>query len=183
MKRITPALAIAAAIAFNSVPADAHEFPTKAKQLKSSLVQNYAPCLAPDTATNGGTPACGGEPDPVDTQCTFASKSQGSLTVAISKTDLKVKASLKGLSPACDGETLTIALGVRTTTDDCPGGHCTVIDQEVTGGTCTVAGGKCSISTAIPSGYSAGAGSEMTILTCGVRHGALDAFACGVMVP
>ncbi|HXJ35965.1 MAG TPA: hypothetical protein VMS22_18185 [Candidatus Eisenbacteria bacterium] len=180
MQRTT--IVVVATLILAATSVRAHEFPTVAKQLKSSLVQNYAQCTAPTTMTSGGKPACGGEPDPVDTQCTFASKSQGTLTATISKTSIKLKAALKGLSPACNGETLTAALGVRTTTDDCPDGHCTVVDDEITGGTCTVAKGKCALAATIPTGYSAGAGSEMTVRTCGIRHGMLDAFTCGVMV-
>ena len=164
--------------------ATAHEFPTKAKQIKASLVQNYAACTTPDTATiNGGLPACGGDPDPIDTVCTFGTgSSDGSLAAKIKDQGIQVKAKLKGLAPACDGQTLTVALGVRTTTDDCLSGHCVVTDETLTGGTCTVAGGRCTISAIIPTSYPAGAGSEMTVLTCGVNHGPLASFACGIMV-
>ena len=129
----------------------AHEFPTKAKQLKSSLVQNYAACNVPDTVTlTGGLPACGGDPNPIDTVCTFGTgSSDGSLTAKISGSGIQVKAKLKGLAPACDGQTLTVALGVRTTTDDCAGSHCVVADQALSGGTCTVADGRCTIATTI----------------------------------
>ena len=176
-------VAAVTALAFAGA-ASAHVFPDKAKSLKSSLVQNYAKCTAPDTITSGGKPACGGEPDPIDTVCGFGnSKSNGSLEASILKTGVKLKATLSGLAPTCDGQTLTVALGVRVTSDDCAGSHCVVTDSELTGGTCTVTGGKCTISAVVPSGYPAGTGSEMTVLTCGVRHGALDAFSCGIMAP
>ena len=92
-----------------------------------------------------------------------------------------MKATLKGL--ACEGEVLTVALGVRTTTDDCPADHCTVADEEIVGGTCTVTQGKCTIKAALPSGYPEAAGTELTIRTCAVRRGATDTFVCGIMVP
>lgn len=172
-------LAILAALA--AVPASAHVFPTKAKSLKASLVQNYAECTTPDTFTNGGDPACL-ETDPVDTTCGFGpGASSGSLSVTASGPNLAVKVSLKGLN--CEGEVLTVALGVRTTTDDCVGGHCTVADEEIVGGTCTVTGGKCTIKASLPSGYPEDAGTEFTIRTCAVRRGGLDTFVCGVMVP
>ena len=173
-----------AAVALARGTAAAHVFPTKAKLLKSSLVQSYASCTAPTTQTRGGLPACGGEPDPIDTVCGFGNaKTDGSLMVQAGKTGLKLHAALKGLSPTCDGQSLTIALRVRTTTDDCPDGHCIVTDQPITAGSCTVAKGKCAISATFPSPFEAGAGSEMTILDCGVRRGDVDTFRCGVMIP
>jgi hypothetical protein len=77
---------------------------------------------------------------------------------------------------------LTPAFTVRTTTDDCPNEHCTVVDYEVTGGSCTVRQGKCAVSSSIATGYPAGAGSEMTVVTCGVKEGESTAFTCGIMV-
>lgn len=185
MRTITTTLIACAAAATLAASAHAHEFPTRAKQIKSSLVQNYAACTSPDTATNGGArPACGGEPDPIDTICTFGGgNADGSLTASISGTGIKAKAKLKGLSPTCDGQTLTVAFGVRTTTDDCPGGHCIVTDETLSGGTCVVTNGRCTISTIIPTAYPAGSGSEMTVLTCGVNRGLVPTFACGIMVP
>jgi len=183
--QITRRMAVTAVITLAVAgTARAHVFPNTAKSLKSSLVQNYAKCSAPDTTTSDGTPACGGEPDPIDTVCTFGNtRSNGSLEASIQRTGIKLKATLRSLAPSCEGETLSVVLGVRTTTDDCAGGHCVVTDRELSGGTCTVSGGRCIVSTIVPSPYPAGAGSEMTVLTCGVRHGALDAFACGIMVP
>ena len=80
-------LAIVAAAALISVPAMAHVFPTKAKSLKVSLVQNYAECTAPDTATiGGGKPACA-DTDPLDTVCGFGpGASSGQLSASISGT-------------------------------------------------------------------------------------------------
>lgn len=184
MRIITTTLIGLAATTLLVGAAHAHEFPNKAKLLKASLVQNYAACTVPDTATiAGGKPACGGEPDPIDTVCTFPGTGDGSLTAKIKPTGVDVAAKLKGLAPACDGQTLTVAFGVRTTTDDCPGGHCVVTDETLSGGTCTVASGRCTIKATIPTAYPAGAGSEMTVLTCGVNRGLLASFSCGLMVP
>jgi len=160
---------------------DAHSFPANAKSLKSSLVQAYPPCTVPDTATSGGRPACLATVE-VDPDCVFGSKGAGTLNATISKTSVKLKATLKGLDFSCEGKTLSPSLTVRTTTDDCPDDHCTVSDYELTGGSCTVKKGKCSVTTSIPTGYPAGAGSEMTVLTCGVNDGNRTAFTCGVMV-
>lgn len=179
----TLALITLVASAFSARPAAAHEFPAKAKQIKSALVQNYDACVAPDAATiGGGLPACE-ELDPIDTLCTFPGAGDGSLSAKISGTGIAVKAKLKGLSPACDGQSLSVAFDVRVTTDDCPGGHCVVTDQTVTGGSCTVAGGRCTISSTIPTAYPAGAGSEFTILSCGVNRGLLASFSCGILIP
>ncbi len=160
---------------------DAHSFPANAKSLKSNLVQNYPPCTAPDVVTTGGRPACLATEE-VDPDCLFGSKGVGTLKAAITKTDVKLVATVKGLDPLCEGKTLTPALTVRTTTDDCADDHCTVADYELTGGSCTVKKGKCSVTTSIPTGYPPGAGSEMTVLTCGVKEGDRTAFTCGVMV-
>lgn len=184
MQRITTILIGLAATTLLAGSARAHEFPGKAKLLKASLVQNYAACTSPDTATiGGGKPACGGEPDPIDTLCTFPGAGDGALTAKIKPTGVQVLAKLKGLAPACDGQTLTVVFGIRTTTDDCPGGHCVVTDDTLSGGTCTVAGGRCTISTTIATSFPAGAGSEMTFLTCGVNRGLLQSFSCGLLVP
>jgi len=172
-------LALATLLA--SVPAGAHSFPAKAKTIVSSLVQAYPPCTTADTQTNGGTPACLDTTE-VDPACLFGGKGAGTLQATISKTNVVVKGALTGLDPLCNGKTLTAAFTVRTTTDDCPMEHCTLVDQELTAGSCTVAGGKCKLRGTIASGFPAGAGSEMTILTCGVKDGSARAFTCGIMV-
>ncbi len=161
--------------------AGAHSFPATAKSLRASLVQSYPPCTVPDTATSGGRPACLA-PDESDTGCLFGAKGSGTLQAVIGKTNINVKGALKGLDPLCNGKTLTAAFTVRTTTDDCPMEHCTVVDEELTAGQCTVAGGACKLKGTIATGFPPGAGSEMTIVTCGVKDGAAVAFTCGIMV-
>jgi hypothetical protein len=159
----------------------AHSFPAKAPLLKTNLVQAYPQCTSPNVATSGGRPACLSTEE-VDPSCLFGSKGFGLLTATIAKTSIKVKASLRGLDPGCEGKTLMPAFMVRTTTDDCSSDHCTVADYEIAGGSCTVNKGKCAVTTTIPSGYTAGAGSEMTVLTCGMKDGDRTAFTCGIMV-
>lgn len=187
MRTLLTSLVVIALALGATGPATAHIFPEKAKSLKASLVQGYDACTTPDTSTNGGKPACS-DTDPIDPDCAFdvtEGKGSGQLKATIKDTDVIVKATVKGLSAFCDGKTLTVRLGVRTTTDDCPGDHCTVADDQLEGGTCVVADGKCTISAVIPSGYPLAAASEMTILSCGVRNQTddRDSFACGLMVP
>ena len=126
--------------------AEGHEFPKAAKKISSTLVQNYAECTAPDTTTIGsGAPACL-ETEPVDTLCTFPGEGSGKVSLSISGASLKVKGKLSGLAPTCEGQILSVNLGVRVTSDDCTGGHCTAEDETITAGSCTVTDGKCSIS-------------------------------------
>ena len=158
-----------------------HSFPAKAVSLKSSLVQGYPQCTTPDTMTTGGRPACLAT-DELDPGCVFGSKGTGSLAAKISKTSIKLSTKLKGIDPLCEGTTLMPSLTVRTTTDDCANDHCTVMDYEVSGGSCVVKNGKCSVSGAVATGYPAGAGSEMTVVTCGVQSAGKTAFTCGIMV-
>jgi hypothetical protein len=159
----------------------AHSFPAKAPALKANLVQAYPPCTTPNAMTLGGRPAClaTAEEDP---DCLFGSKGFGTLNATISGTSVKVAAKLKGLDPLCENRTLSAAFTVRTTTDDCTEDHCTVADYQITGGFCTVKKGKCALSASIPTGYTPGAGSEMTIVTCAVNEGERTAFTCGIMV-
>ena len=160
---------------------DAHSFPAIAKSMTASLVQAYPQCTDPDTMTNAGRPACLATAE-VDPGCVFGSRGIGTLKATIAKTSVKLTATLKGLDPSCENKTLMPALTVRTTTDDCPQEHCTVADYDLTGGLCIVRHGKCSVTTSIPTLYPAGDGSEMTVLTCGVKEGGLTAFTCGIMV-
>ncbi len=146
-------------------PAWAHITPDKAKAIKAELTQGYLQCTAPDTTTAGGLPACA-EQEEIDPACVFAG-GDGKLSATISKSDIKVAASLKGL--ACEGQTLAAYFNIRTTSDDCPtaGGHCTAEDQEITVGSCVVTDGKCKIKVTVPSGYTPGAGAASQILGCG----------------
>jgi len=163
--------------------AESHEFPKAAKKISATLVQNYAECTAPDTTTIGsGAPACL-ETDPVDTICTFPGDGSGKISLSISGTSVKVKGKLSGLAPTCTGQTLSVKLGVRVTTDDCTGGHCTVQDETLAAGACTVADGKCSISGEVTTGYPDGAGSALQVVTCSVGRAGFDSFACGLLVP
>jgi len=180
MRRLSPLLGVIAGLAV-AATSYGHSFPAKAVSLKASLVQGYPQCTAPNTTTSGGRPACLATEE-TDPACVFGSKGTGSLAATISKTSVKLSAKLKGLDPLCEGATLTPSLTVRTTTDDCADDHCTVMDYELSGASCVVKKGKCSAAASIPTGYPAGAGSEMTVVTCGVQSAGKAAFTCGVMV-
>jgi hypothetical protein len=180
MRTCLIALSISALVAA-AATSHAHSFPGKAPLLKANLVQGYPACVSPDTATSGGRPACLSTAE-LDPSCLFGSKGFGLLTATINKSSIRVKMTLRGLDPGCEQKTLTPAFTVRTTTDDCPNEHCTVVDYEVSGGSCTVKNGRCAVGTSISTGYPAGAGSEMTIVACGVKDGAATAFTCGIMV-
>jgi hypothetical protein len=178
----SPAIGLLIAMSIGTAATShAHSFPGKAPLLKANLVQAYPECTAPNTTTGGGRPACLATTE-VDPACLFGAKGFGLLTAAISKTSIRLKLTLRGLDPGCEGKTLTPAFTVRTTTDDCPDEHCTVVDTELRGGSCTVKRGKCALGASIATGYPAGAGSEMTVVECGVKDGDATAFTCGIMV-
>ena len=181
MKTVMSYLSALACLVACAATADAHSFPAKAPTLKADLVQAYPPCTAPDATTTSGRAACLGTEE-VDPDCLFGSKGFGTLAATIKGTNVVVASKLKGLDPLCEGRTLTAALTVRTTTDDCASDHCTEVDYQLIGGSCTVKKGKCAMRTSIASGYTPGAGSEMTILGCGVNEGERSAFTCGIMV-
>jgi hypothetical protein len=176
------ALALAILVGALATAAEAHDYPATAKKLNAFLVQNYPECAAPDTTTLGGAQACL-EASPVDTLCTFPGAGSGKVSIGVSGESLKAKVKIQGLAPTCDGQTLSLKLGVRTTTDDCAGGHCTAVDEALSIGTCTVTAGKCSFSAVVASGYPAGAGSGLQILSCSVGRAGFDSFACGLLIP
>lgn len=183
--RVTPRSAVLTAVAFGvlaSAPVvRAHVTPDKAKFVKATLTQGYPACVAADTVTTSGIPACAEQPE-IDPACVFAGGS-GKLLLTISKSDIKATAVLKGL--ACEGETLQAYFDIRTTSDDCPtaGGHCTAQDQEIVAGSCVVTDGKCTIKVTVPSGYTPGAGAAHQVMGCGVARGSLKTFSCGMLNP
>jgi hypothetical protein len=160
----------------------AHTHPRKAKLLTSSLVQSYAPCLAPNATATGGRPAC--EPAvAVDETCLLAHEGVGLLEAVVKETGIKVKATLKGLEPACNGSILAVAFRIRATTH-CTTEHCTTVDEDlVSTSTCTVANGKCTIRGTIETGLPSDEASGLQILSCGVRNGDRQTFSCGVLMP
>jgi hypothetical protein len=177
---------LALLLALAPVPARAHFFPKKAPTLKAFLVQNYPPCTAPGATTSNGEQACEG-PAEVDPSCVFSAKGLGTFSASVKgMTHITVTARLSGLDTGCEGKTLAAALGVRTTSDTCPTDHCTSVDREITFGSCVVHRGRCAINATIDPGFPSGAGSEMTILTCGVQDGVQDGapltFSCGIMI-
>jgi hypothetical protein len=176
------AIAAFALLSLTANLASAHEFPKKAKKVNADLVQNYAACTTPDVTTNGGANACL-ETDPVDTVCNFPGSGSGKLGISVDKQSLKATAKLQGLAATCEGQTLSVTLGVRTTTDDCANGHCTVVDDVLTIGSCTVSEGNCKIKGSVDTGYPADAGSGMQVVSCGVGRVGFDSFACGLLIP
>jgi hypothetical protein len=181
MRTRLPILAFVALV-LSSLPAQAHFFPKKAPSFKAFLVQNYPVCTAPGATSSTGEPACEG-PAEVDPSCVFSAKGLGTFSAVVkSKTKIAISARLSGLDVSCEGKTLSAALGVRTTSDTCPTDHCTAVDKEIVAGSCIVSKGKCAIGAVVDPGFPPGAGSEMTILTCGVKNGALQTFACGIMI-
>ncbi len=175
-------LIVAAALVITNTTARAHFFPKKAPSLKAFLVQNYPPCTAPGATSSTGEPACEG-PAEVDPSCVFSAKGLGTFSATVkSRTKIAIAARLSGLDTGCEGKTLTAALGVRTTSDTCPQDHCTSVDKEIDAGSCVVNRGRCTVSVVVDSGFPAGAGSEMTVLGCGMKDGALQTFSCGIMI-
>ena len=175
-------MGIGALLLLSGVPAGAHSSPKQAPTLKAFLVQNYPPCIAPDSTTSNGQAACVGAAE-VDPSCVFSSSGFGTFSAVVkAKTRLAVTAVVSGLDLPCEGKTLTAALGVRTTSDSRPDDHCTSVDKEIVAGTCTVTKGKCSVKATVDPQFAAGSGAEMTVLTCGMKNGELATFTCGIMI-
>lgn len=175
-------LIVGAVLVLSTSVASAHFFPKKAPSLKTFLVQNYPPCTDPGATSSTGEAACEGVGE-VDPSCVFSAKGVGTFSAVVkSRTKIAVNARLSGLDTGCEGKTLTAALTVRTTSDTCPNDHCTAVDREIVAGTCVVSHGRCNVGATFDSGFPAGAGSEMTVLDCGVKNGSLETFACGIMI-
>ncbi|MCW5893115.1 MAG: hypothetical protein KIT14_21580 [bacterium] len=152
--RVVTALAGAAVgLGLLAAPLHAQSFnvPSKAKTLKGELVKAFDACTTPTDSTNPpvALPAC--SVSTPDTVCNFGSKGSGKFSTAVSKTDVKVSATLGGLDAGCEGQTLTAGANARVTTTDCQSGDdCTVVD--LVGfpvGDCVVAKGKCKIKTTV----------------------------------
>jgi hypothetical protein len=174
----------------SSAFAQSFNVPSKAKGLKGELVKAFDACTAPTDFTNPpvALPACPvSVPDPV---CNFSSKGAGKFSAGVSKTDIKIGATLTGLS-GCDGELLTIGANSRVTTTDCQvGDSCTVVD--LIGfpiGSCSVAAGKCSVKTTVEGAIGLGTdvfkeGQVVTIEILGadVLRAGLRTFSMGLKI-
>jgi hypothetical protein len=84
--------------------------------------------------------------------CGFGPKGTGKYSFSVGKDsfggpDLRLKASLTGLSAGCEGASLTLVADFSWTTTDCVGGDCTATADGFPMALCVVAGGKCSINT------------------------------------
>jgi hypothetical protein len=124
--------------------------PGKAKTLHGEFVEAYNVCTAPNDTTSGGFSACN-PAVPSDSTCGFDVKGSGTfqLQADAAHTDIKVKVKLQKLGAGCEGLQLFIVPTFRMTPEDCSGTQkCTTITLVDVGlARCTVAGGKCSIST------------------------------------
>ena len=121
---------------------------------------------------------------PVDPTCRFGPRFAGGQVLArLAPAGILVRAKLKGLAATCNGETLSLAITLRSTIDDCPDGECVTTDDHLSRGSCTVTNGRCTISTTWAAPYPPEAGNEMTIRACGLRHGPLEAFTCAIKEP
>jgi hypothetical protein len=123
--------------------------PSKAKGLKGEFVTSYQQCTSPTTQTNGtALQACTAAIS--NPTCVFGSKGAGKFGATVSKTDVKVGASLGGLT-CPDGTVLTAVTKARATSNNCVApGNCTTVDLPgFPTGTCTVSLGKCSIKTTV----------------------------------
>jgi hypothetical protein len=141
---------VGVALIASSAMAQSFNVPSKAKGLKGELVKAFDACTAPTTFTNPpvALPACSVVTP--DTTCNFGSKGAGKFSTGVSKTDVKIGATLSGLQ-GCDGAVLTAGANARVTTTDCQvGDSCTVVDLiGFPVGSCTVTAGKCSIKTTV----------------------------------
>ncbi len=122
------------------------DVPSKAKGIKGEFVTGYEPCSTPTQSSNPPIVLPGCSPVRSDTVCEFGSKGTGKFGASVSKTDVKISASLKGLSCAA-GTVLTMGTTTNVTTEDCTAGDCTlIVPANFPIGTCTVdTKGGCSV--------------------------------------
>ncbi len=119
--------------------------PRRARYARGNLVNGVTACTATNTTTLGilATSAC----DPVvpaDPTCAFSESGRGSFEIVGARRDIRSKMSLSGLTPGCEGRSLSLTGDLTLSTTDCPIGDCTaeqVVGQEL--GSCTVSSGKC----------------------------------------
>jgi hypothetical protein len=177
-----------------------HDEPKSAKKLQASLVASYTDCETPNAVTSTGLDACTPPVPPASAAgCTFSPDGSGKFGASVTGSvvagtqDLRLKASLKGLTAACEARTLCILLGVRATLDDCGGNACTTVGSALTAsgpeGCCTVADGRCTIDTtlsaAFPGTFPNGANAGLELGGCAL---AIDPFVdqppflCGVLL-
>ena len=200
--RITlAATSLAASVAFAT-----HPVPTQAKKFQFMLVSNFYPCDSPNTMTQtGGFNACTPAVPAGASFCTGSPGWSGKLTAVVTGSpakgnqDIKFGAVATGLS--CEGEALCLSLSIRVTSDDCPEGSCTSIDQQNVklnespapfGGCCVVTGGACKIKTSLLTGYpnmfANGKGTSIAILGCGLQTDFPGVphdpdLTCGILLP
>jgi hypothetical protein len=160
-----------------------HSEPAKANKASFTLVNGFSECdpSFPNTAMqSNGTAACTPPVHNGVSLCSFGSNGSGKLTftkigsASDGTQDLKISASATGLDSNC--LSLHVLLEYRLTSDDCPEGSCTGVDQtaDLIGVECMVMNGKCKIKTTlntaapgtIPNGKNAG----IDILGCGLRE-------------
>lgn len=175
-------------VALLATSASAQLVPSKAKGIKGEFVTAYQQCTSPSTTTNGtAIPACTAVIS--NNACYFGSKGAGKFGATVSKTDVKVGASLGGLAGTCEGVTLTAVTKARATSNNCVApGICTTIDLPgFPTGTCVVALGKCSIKTTVE-GFTGldvfpdGTVSNVEIQGVEIWQGSTPTFAMGIKI-
>lgn len=178
-------------VALSATLASAIVPPAKAKSIKGELVTAYDPCFINPQSETTNPPvvlaACPATEQ--DSTCQFGSKGAGKYGAGVSKTDVKLSASLGGLV-GCDGSTLTAVSDAVVTTTDCTvSGTCTAIIDDFPVGSCVVALGKCSIKTTVETFLNLGTqvfkdGQTVTLelgATC-VKRGAITSFCGGIRI-
>ena len=113
--------------------------PMDAKQVKGEFVKSHNQCLAPNTTSSNGYPACA-PAVPGDAQCDFSSVGKGKFKLKSNTNgpdkapgtsddgDLDVQVLVVGLTNCPTGSLIYLAASMRITDDDCGGQACTTMD-------------------------------------------------------
>ncbi len=201
LRKATIGLATFACVSVGVPALATHNTPQKAVQLKGEFLTAYEECTAPNAVTSNGFPACQ-SPVRSDPTCGFGSKGKGKFLVRYlafgpdhllgtsDDGDLTLQADLADLDSGCQGVTLTMALSLRSTLDDCDEQACSIIDMpNFSVATCTVDGfGKCKIRTTL--NFAGGAGyclpgkrTNIGIFEVSMMNGYSPTFRSGVLIP
>ena len=166
---------------------------------KVDVVTAWQGCTPPgNSSTNSGFVACL-SPQLGDPLCKFTDpRGKGKVRLIAGRDNVSVYGILRGIEPACTGQTMQLLFSARITTDDCPPGAqpasaCTLVDLvDVPLGTCFVENGKCevkgSLTGAVPGLVGLDRRSDLELMGCGFKRisgTSLPArsFSCGIRVP
>ncbi len=169
---------------------------SKANVYQSSFIEGVEACTATNTTLPGPQSLSGCDPVvPADDVCKFTAKGFGKVKLK-TKDDMKILVKLKGLEPACDGETLCLTADMVWTQDGCSsGGSCTSESREdlPLGASCCIATfGQCKIKTTLttallPEAVVPGNRTEYTLGEVSINRVGdftpAPAFRAGVLVP